>query len=451
MRRTAWTLLVISSIVALAGGTAAAVRPHYGGTVRIVLREAPLSLDPAQLNVAQGKPISPLIFEGLTRFDAHGRLQPHLAARWEPGVGNQRWQFWLRPGVNFHDGAPLTADAVAASLRAANPAWTVSANGDSVVIETTAPDPQLPAELALPRNGIARHAGSRLLGTGPFQISQFQPGRTLVLAANEDYWGGRPFVDSVVASLGQNWRQQLITLELGKADVVEVAPEQVRRAGLSGRTIVESAPNELIVLAFTSGAESAEEARLRQALSAGIDRASIVNVLLQGQGEAAEAILPNWMTGYAMLFAQTGQRSGDVTATAMAGAMTLSYDASDPANQLIAERVALNARDVGIRLQTAASTANADARLLRIPLASPQPQLALQAVATAAGLAVPQFQGTSAEELYAREKELLQSGRIIPLAHVPQASAIGPGVQGWRTDLFGDYRLADVWLSGSRP
>jgi hypothetical protein len=229
-----------------------------------------------------------------------------------------------------------------------------------------------------------------------------------------------------------------------------VAPEQVRRAGLSGRTIVESAPNELIALAFTRGAESAEEARLRQALSAGIDRASIVNVLLQGQGEAAEAILPNWMTGYAMLFAQTGQRSGNVTATT-AGAITLSYDASDPANQLIAERVAVNARDVGIQLQTAASTANADVRLLRIPLASPQPQLALQAVATAAGLAVPQFQGTSAEELYAREKELLQSGRIIPLAHVPQASAIGPGVEGWRADLFGDYRVADVWLSGSRP
>ena len=450
MKRTAWILLVISSIVALAGGTtAAAVRPHYGGTVRIALREAPLSLDPAQLSMAQGKQISPLIFEGLTRFDAHGRLQPHLAARWEPGVGNQRWQFWLRPGVNFHDGAPLTADAVAASLRAANPAWTVSANGDSVVIETTAPDPQLPAELALPRNGIARHDGNKLLGTGPFQISQFQPGRTLVLAADEDYWGGRPFVDSVVASLGQNWRQQLITLELGKADVVEVAPEQARRAGLSGRTIAESAPNELVALAFTRGAESAEEARLRQALSGGIDRASIVNVLLQGQGEAAEAILPNWMTGYAMLFAQTGQRSGNVTATT--GPLTLSYDASDPANQLIAERVALNARDVGIRLQTAASAANADVRLLRIPLASPQPQLALQAVAMAAGLTLPQFQGTSAEELYAREKELLQSGRIIPLAHVPQASAIGPGVEGWRADLFGDYRLADLWLSGSRP
>ena len=450
MRRTAWPLLVISSILALAGGMAAAVRPHYGGAVRIALREAPLSLDPAQLSVAQGKQIFPLIFEGLTRFDAHGRLQPHLAARWESGVGNQRWQFWLRTGVNFHDGTPLTADAVAASLRAANPAWTVSPDGDSVVIETAASDPQLPAELALPRNGIARHAGNRLLGTGPFQISQFQPGRTLVLAADEDYWGGRPFVDSVVALLGQNWRQQLMVLELGKADVVEVAPEQVRRAGLSGRTIAESAPNELLALAFTRGTESEEEARLRQALSAGIDRASIVNVLLQGQGKAAEAILPNWMTGYAMLFAQTGRRSGNLTA-ADTGTMTLSYDASDPANQLIAERVALNARDVGIRLQTAASSANADVRLLRIPLASPQPQLALQAVATAAGLAVPQFQGTSAEELYAREKELLQSGRIIPLAHVPQAAAIGPGVEGWRTDLFGDYRVADVWLSGSRP
>jgi len=176
-----------------------------------------------------------------------------------------------------------------------------------------------------------------------------------------------------------------------------------------------------------------------------------VNVLLQGQGEAAQAILPNWMTGYAMLFGQTGQGPGKGTIPESGGTITLSYDPSEPANQLLGERVELNARDAGIRLQTAASAANADVRLLRIPLASPQPQLALEAVAEAAGLPLPRFQGTSPEELYAREKEMLQSGRIIPLAHVPQASAMGPGVEGWRTDLFGDYRLADVWLSGSKP
>jgi len=451
MRRTAWTLLVISSVAALAGGTAAAVRPHYGGTVRVVLRAAPVTLDPARLSMAQDNHILGLVFDGLTRFDSHGRLQPQLATRWQADSQNQRWQFWVRPGVNFQDGTPLTADEVAASLHAANPAWTVSASGDSVAIETTAPDPQLPAELALPRNGIARHTVNTVVGTGAFQVSQFQPGKSLVLSAYESYWDGRPFVDTVAVTLDQNWRQQMIALELGKTDVAEVAPEQVRRTGLAGRTVVESAPNELLALVFAREAQSAAEARLRQALSESIDRSSIVNVLLQGQGEAARAILPNWMTGYAMLFGQTGQGPGKGTIPESGGTITLSYDPSEPANQLLGERVALNARDAGIRLQTAASAANADVRLLRIPLASPRPQLALEAVAEAAGLPLPRFQGTSPEELYAREKEMLQSGRIIPLAHVPQASAMGPGVEGWRTDLFGDYWLADVWLSGSKP
>jgi hypothetical protein len=63
-------------------------------------------------------------------------------------------------------------------------------------------------------------------------------------------------------------------------------------------------------------------------------------------------------------------------------------------------------------------------------------------------MAALQFQGKSPEELYAREKETLQSGRIIPLAHVPEGWAIGPSVDGWGADLFGGWRLADVWLGG---
>src|SRR5690242_14215629 len=450
MRRTAWLLLAISSVPALAVAGAAKVRPHYGGTLRIMAREAPVSLDPARLSASQGARIFPVIFEGLTRFDTHGRLQPQLATRWQGDSSDQRWQFWLRPGVKFHDGTALTAEATAASLRVANPAWTVSVDGDSVVIETAARDVDLPAELALPRNGIAHHAGNKVVGTGPFIVSDWQPGKSLALVANEDYWGGRPFADSLVVAPGQNWRQQMVALELGKADIVEVAPEQARRLSAAGRTIVESAPDELVALVFTRAAQSVDETRVRQALSAAIDRASIVNVLLQSQGESAETILPNWMTGYAMLFGQTAEKAESAVSAGSAGTMTLSYDAGDPANQLIAERVALNARDAGIRVQPAASAANADVVLARIALASPQPQLAAQVVAGAAGLPIPQFQGTSPEELYGREKEMLQSGRIIPLAHVPEATAMGPGVNGWRSGLSGGSQLADVWL-GSTP
>src|SRR5512146_409368 len=104
MRLTAWPLFVISSVAVLAGGSAAAVRPHYGGTLRIALREAPTSLDPARLSASQGSHLFALIFEGLTRFDADGRLQPQLATRWQADSQNQRWQFWVRPGVKFQDG-----------------------------------------------------------------------------------------------------------------------------------------------------------------------------------------------------------------------------------------------------------------------------------------------------------------------------------------------------------
>lgn len=448
MRRIAWTLLAISSVAALTCATGAEVRPHYGGTLRLMLREAPSSLDPVKLSASEGARIIPLVFEGLTGCDVHGGLQPQLGTRWQADSSYQRWQVRLRAGVKFQDGTPLTPELVAASLRSANPEWTVNADGDSVVIQTAAPDPELPAELALPRNGIARHAGNKIVGTGAFQVSDWQPGRSLVLIANDDYWGGRPFVDNVIITLGQSWRQQMVSLELGKADVVEIAPEQARRAGVSGRTVVESAPKELLALVFTRETQSEDEARLRQALAASIDRASVVNVLLQGQGEAAGTILPNWMTGYAMLFAPPGERSGSVQPPPAAPMMTLSYDGSDPANQLLAERIALNARDAGLRLQTTGSS-SADVRLLRIPLPSPQPQLALSAVAAAAGLRLPRFQSTSPEELYTQEKEMLQSGRIIPLAHVPQAAALAPGVNGWHADLFGGYRLADVWLGGT--
>lgn len=449
MKPIGWLLLAISSVLALAVAGTAGVRPRYGGTLRIMVREAPVSLDPAKLSAAQGARIFPLIFEGLTRFDTQGRLQPQLATRWQGDSSNQHWQFWLRPGVKFHDGTALMAEAVAMSLRAANPGWTVSADGDSVVIETAAPDLELPAELALPRNGIVHHAGNKVVGTGPFVVNDWEPGKSLALAANEDYWGGRPFADSVVVTLGQNWRQQMVALELGKADVVEVAPEQARRLSAAGRTAVESAPDELVALVFTREAQSTGDTRLRQALSAAIDRASIVNVLVQGQGKAAQTILPNWMTGYAMLFGQEGDRTENATGSG-AGTITLSYDASDPANQLIAERVALNARDAGIRVQTAASASNADVVLVRIALASPQPQLALQIVAGAAGLPIPQFQGTSPEELYGREKEILKPGRIMPLAHVPTATVIAPAVKGWPADFSGGWQLGDVWL-GSAP
>src|SRR5438309_5197451 len=78
----------------------------------------PRSLDPAlSTDVPTGEMVT-LAFDGLTQFDADGRLLPALADRWTVGQDGRgsRYVFHLRPGVKFHDGTPVTAVAVRASL-----------------------------------------------------------------------------------------------------------------------------------------------------------------------------------------------------------------------------------------------------------------------------------------------------------------------------------------------
>jgi len=163
MKRSASALIAAASLLIGAGSTAA-TRPHYGGILRITVQAGLTSLDPANSSQPDSftrRNLSRLIFDSLVDQDDRGRLQPAIATSWEPEPGNQRWHFYLRPGISFHDGTAVNTDTVAASLRTANPNWKVFATGDSVVVECDSPDPWLPAELTLPRNGIAKRECGR--------------------------------------------------------------------------------------------------------------------------------------------------------------------------------------------------------------------------------------------------------------------------------------------------
>jgi ABC-type transport system substrate-binding protein len=454
MKRIGLRLLVASSLL-LAGRPSAATRPHYGGTLRVAIQGAPTSLDPADPTQPEDRTranLTRLIFDTLVTLDARGKSQPALATFWLAEPSNQRWQFSLRPGIRFHDGSPLTSDAAAASLRMANPNWKVLPLGDAVMIETDSPGPNLPAELALARNAIVKR-DAKLLGTGPFAIADWQPGKKLTLSAQEGYWGGRPLLDSIEIEMGRNFREQLIALDLGRADVVEIAAEQAHRAAAEGRRVVDSTPAELLALVFMKDRQSPEDGRLRQALALSIDRQSIKNVLLQGQGEPAGGVLPNWMTGYAFLFpvnADPQRARQERSEVRQAVTWTIGYDGNDPLARLVAERVVLTARDAGITLQvTVANTA--EVRLVRIPLAALDARLALMRAAAALGLPEPKLTGHSAEDLYSAESALLQSQRVIPLLHLPVSYGLGGAVRNWHQDALGTWRLEDAWVSSDKP
>ena len=113
------------------------------------------------------------VVEALTRLDpAAGEVLPLLATTWTRADTNN-WLFTVRPGVKFHDGAPLDAKAVAASInRTLNPdlacqniglfsnKTTAAAESDMVVRLTTEnPDPILPARIAYSDLLVAQHAG----------------------------------------------------------------------------------------------------------------------------------------------------------------------------------------------------------------------------------------------------------------------------------------------------
>jgi SgrR family transcriptional regulator len=85
--------------------------------LRVALYRAPASLDPAHVSSRLESHLVRQVFDRLCGYDSQQqRLVPALAHYWEADDTARRWRFWLRPDVRFHDGSPLQAEAVAASV-----------------------------------------------------------------------------------------------------------------------------------------------------------------------------------------------------------------------------------------------------------------------------------------------------------------------------------------------
>lgn len=442
--------LVAVSSVLVASTARAADRPHYGGVLRIQVAEAPQSLSPEAVTSEAPAGLLRLIFETLLRLDDRGQPQPLLATSWEAEPGDQRWRFRVRGGVFFSDGAPLDAAAVAASLRNSDPGWKVLASGDMVQIETGNADHNLPAELALARNAIVRKSGDRLIGTGTFTVAGWAAGRAATFKANEQYWGGRVFLDVVEVEFGKSDREQTMALDLDKADLVQVVAENIRRTQAENSTVISSAPSQLLALLFSSDPHSDDEAHARNALAASIDRAALNDVVLQGGGESTSALLPTWLSGYGFIFANPESPARAAPGQKHPQKWNLAVDSVEPAARIIAQRIALNARDVGITLDLPPSQ-SPDVRLVSIPLESNDAHIGLRELANALQLPAPRFENQSVAELYAAEKTLLQSQRVIPLLHLRSAVAIRPAVRGFSRSTNGAWQLENVWLAAEKP
>ena len=464
----------------------------------------PREWKPGTMETATNEKLAALVFDRLVVLDNYGRYQPQLATEWMHDAAFKRWQFVLRAGVKFSDGFVLTAADVAAALQPLLPmGQQITATGSSIVIQSAIAMQDLLEELASGPFFIYRvQPDGTLIGTGPFFVAEANehsksadqadaapaevpntlPTRSeaksvrLRFRANEETWSGRPFLDAIDVTLGVPPLRQLFDLQLGKADLVEVSPDLVRRAMQDNLRVWSSAPVVLYGLRFDEAQPAAADAQLREALSLSLDRQTMANVLLQKQAEPAAALLPQWLSGYAFLFTMETNiaRAREIRAalpTNAAGGtepLRLRVDVPGDLPKLLGERVAINARQATILVQVvnrvaprSASTTVANStdttaglHLFAWHYSTLSSRLELESFASALHLGDSNenaVTSTDPEQLYAHEKKFLEERRVLPLVALPEYVGLGQNVRDWMPARWGEWHLADVWLDLPEP
>jgi hypothetical protein len=175
--------------------------------------------------------------------------------------------------------------------------------------------------------------------------------------------------------------------------------------------------------------------------------------------------VPQWSTGTAFLFA-AGPDPAQTKQLAVqfqnAPALLLGYDGANALEKAVAERIAVNAREAGIRVnvQAESGAGNAfDARLVRRKMISPVPRIALTEFlrewAPLEGVELAALPDpVMPEDLYARERSAIENDRVIPLVFLPETFGLSARMRDWTSPLpaSGDgWPLAQVWLEGEGP
>ena len=327
-----------SGSVALAAALIMAARAN-AADVTMGVRTDPNSIDPHYHVYTPNSAVARHIFDALVQTDARGQLRPGLAARWEP-VGEDVWQFDLRPGVLFHDGSPFTAADVAFSLERAprvpnSPSsyaqYTKAVAGVEVVddhtirIHTKGPAPTLPVDLsqvaviskraAEGRTTTDFNSGLAAIGTGPYRFVEWVPGNRVVLARNPGYWGGPEPWDRVTRRPIANDGARVAAMLSGDVDMIEGVPgvDRPRVAATPGLALFECDSLRIIYIHMDSARDVSpgisdangqkidrnplRDPRVRRAISLAINRPVLAERLLSGQAHPAGQYTPAGLPG----------------------------------------------------------------------------------------------------------------------------------------------------------
>jgi eukaryotic-like serine/threonine-protein kinase len=332
-----------------------------GGVIHVPLGGVAHDFDPVAVGTFEQAETVPLVFETLTRDLEGGRVVPWLASEVIPEDGGGRFRFRLRRNARFHDGRGLSARDVRysferllqkgwgggrfllAPIRGAQRLIDGAASDlegfhivspSEFVIELERPLSFLPVLVSYPGAGIVPEGTVAIgeswragcIGTGPYRVARFEPGKRLELERNPSYWReGFPKNEGVVFRFGvppEEIRSEFLAGRFSLAsDLLPADAESLRQDPRFRATYRESPSLVTYFVAFNVNRGVFADVRARRAVAQAIDAAGIVRRTLGRHAIPANGILPPGLIGYVPKPRSRPQSSGQAS-----GAHTVSRE-----------------------------------------------------------------------------------------------------------------------------
>jgi peptide/nickel transport system substrate-binding protein len=283
------------------------------GVLRLSLPGEPKTLNPNVAPLDENALIlSQSLFSKLVSRADDGTVLPDVAERWTQSDDGRSYTFYIRPGIRFHDGTPLTGNDIRATFarigESANAELAqhiagVDVDGDtSVTVRLTAPWAAflptiawygasiLPAHVYGSTPWKGNPANRKPIGSGPFRFKSWEPGQRIVLEKFPDFFGQGPYVDGVEYVMTATPAAAVQLLQQGRVDLALTRPpsNMVRQLSHTPGLHVSMSPSDSRgYLAFNVRRPPFNDVRLRRAVNMALDRRAIVDHGLSGYGTPA--------------------------------------------------------------------------------------------------------------------------------------------------------------------
>ena len=253
---------------------------------------------------------------------------PGLAESWEEVEPGIEYVYTLREGLTWSDGEPLTAEDVAWNINTGrDQGWdnmvstvaNIEATAEderTVRLVSAVPDPKLPTmdvylvpqhiwePIAADYDATTQYAADDGVGSGPFVMTEFTPGQTVVMEANPSYWGWEgeePPYDQVIFRLFENPDAMVAALQQGEIDAAQGVPASSWDA-LEADDAIEVVAGQqggFDEIAINGGAAEGQphpallDIEVRRAIAHAIDRPAVIEDLYFGLASPLETISPS--------------------------------------------------------------------------------------------------------------------------------------------------------------